>query len=264
MYATLKCLWMYRYFVFTSIINELIGSFSRSKIAGLWVIINPLSQVLIYTLILSNILQAKLPGIEGKYSYAIYLMAGLLAWNLFSEIINRSLVLFIQYGNLLKKMNFPRITLPVIIVGSCGLNNLLLFISMLAIFLVLGHQFSINMFWIIPLTLLVMLLAIGIGLILGVMNVFLRDIGQVVPIILQMLFWFTPIVYPVNILPENIRYLLRFNPLFEITDAYHTVLVYNRMPDLSNLALITVAAVVIAALALFMFRRASAEMADAL
>ncbi len=264
MYTALKCLWMYRFFILTSIVNDLIGSFSRSKIAGLWVIINPLAQVLIYTLILSNILQAKLPGIEGKYSYAIYLMAGLLAWNLFSEIINRSLVLFIQYGNLLKKMNFPRITLPVIVVGSCGLNNLLLFISMLVIFLALGHQFSLAMIWIIPLTLLVMLLALGIGLILGVMNVFLRDIGQVVPIILQMWFWFTPIVYPVNILPENIRSLLRFNPMYEITNAYHTVLVYNRAPDISSLALMAVIAVLVAALALFMFRRASAEMADAL
>ena len=73
----------YRRFIFQSIYNELFSQFVRSKLGGLWVIINPLSQVLIYALILSNILAAKLPGIDNKYAYAIYLMAGLLSWNLF-------------------------------------------------------------------------------------------------------------------------------------------------------------------------------------
>lgn len=264
MLGMLRSLWQYRYFVLSSIRNELVSRFARSKLGGLWIIVNPLSQVLIYALILSNILAAKLPSVDNKYAYAIYLMAGLLAWNLFSEILNRCLMLFIEQGNLMKKMSFPRITLPIIVIGSCGLNNILLFISMLGIFILLGHQFSVVMLWIIPLTLIVMMLALGIGLIIGVMNVFIRDIGQVIPIILQVWFWFTPIVYPDNIIPETYRHLLRLNPMYPITNAYHQVLVYNQAPQLDSLIVISAIACVLMLLSLFLFRRASPEMADML
>jgi lipopolysaccharide transport system permease protein len=264
MLSMFRSLWLYRHFVLSSIRNELVSRFARSKLGGLWMIINPLSQVLIYALILSNILAAKLPGIDNKYAYAIYLMAGLLAWNLFSEITSRCLTLFIEQGNLMKKMNFPRITLPTIVIGSCLLNNILLFISMLGIFALLGHQFSATMLWLVPLTLIVIILALGVGLILGVMNVFLRDIGQAFPIILQVWFWFTPIVYPENIIPESYRYLLALNPMYAISNAYHQVLVYNKTPDIYSLIIITAVASVLALLGLFLFRRASAEMVDVL
>jgi len=260
----LHSLWQYRHFVISSIKNELKSRFARSKLGGLWMLINPLAQVLIYALILSNILAAKLPGIDNKYAYAIYLMAGLLAWNLFSEIVSRCLTLFIEQGNLLKKMSFPRITLPTIVVGSCLLNNVLLFIAMLGVFLVLGHQFSWVMLWLIPLTFIVVMLAIGIGLTLGIINVFLRDIGQAFPIFLQVWFWFTPIVYPVNIIPESYRELLRLNPMYSITDAYHQILAYGKPPLMGDIAIISVIALGLMLLSLFMFRRASPEMVDAL
>lgn len=264
MFGMFNNLWQYRHFVRSSIRNDLVSRFVRSKLGGLWMVINPLSQVLIYALILSNILAAKLPGIDNKYGYAIYLMAGLLAWNLFSEITNRSLNLFIEQGNLMKKMNFPRITLPAIVLGSCGLNNILLFISMLGIFVLLGHKFSFTIFWLIPLTLIVMGLGLGIGLILGVINVFIRDLGQAFPIILQIWFWFTPIVYPENIIPVSYRHLLTLNPMYSVTNAYHQVLVYNKTPELDNLIIVAAIASMLLALGLFLFRRSIAEMVDVL
>ena len=165
-------LWQYRYFVLSSIRNEVTNRFARSKLGGLWMIINPLSQVLIYALILSNVLAAKLPGIDNQYAYAIYLMGGLLAWTLFTEIVGRCLNLFIEQGNLMKKVSFPRITLPSIVVGSCLFNNTLLFVSMLGIFALLDHQFTVVMFWLIPLTFIVSVFAMSTGLILGLMNVY--------------------------------------------------------------------------------------------
>ena len=134
MFGMFRGLWQYRHFVISSIRNEMISRFARSKLGGLWMIINPLAQVAIYALILSNVLAAKLPGIDNQYAYAIYLMAGLLAFTLFSEIISRCLNLFIEQGNLMKKMSFPRITLPTIVAGSCLLNNVLLFVAMLGVF----------------------------------------------------------------------------------------------------------------------------------
>nr|VFK10874.1 MAG: lipopolysaccharide transport system permease protein [Candidatus Kentron sp. LPFa]VFK27309.1 MAG: lipopolysaccharide transport system permease protein [Candidatus Kentron sp. LPFa] len=260
----LHSLWRYRHFILSSIRNDLITRFVRSKLGGLWIIINPLAQVAIYALILSNILGARLPGIDNKYAYAIYLMAGLLAWTLFTEILNRCLNLFIEHGNLMKKMNFPRITLPAIVVGSNLINNGLLLIAMLGIFLLLGHHFSLIMLWLLPLTVILTGFSLGIGLVLGVINVFLRDIGQVIPIILQVCFWFTPIVYPANIIPETYRHWLNLNPIYHFTSAYQNVLVYGRPPQFEGLIVISALTLLLLLLSLFLFRRANEEMMDAL
>ena len=264
MFGMLRSLWQYRHFVLSSIRNELITRFVRSKLGGLWMIVNPLAQVAIYALILSNVLAAKLPGIDNKYAYAIYLMAGLLAWNLFSEIVGRCLNLFIEQGNLMKKMQFPRITLPAIVAGSNLINNALLLIAMLGIFLVLGHSFTAVMFWLLPLIIILTTFAMGVGLVLGVMNVFVRDIGQAIPIILQVWFWFTPIVYSANIIPESYRYLLSFNPMYHFTSAYQEIIVYGRSPQLEGLAIIAAASLTLLMLSLFLFRRSSEEMVDVL
>ena len=264
MFGMFRSLWQYRHFVSSSIRNELVSRFTRSKLGGLWMIINPLAQVAIYALILGNVLAAKLPGIDNKHAYAIYLMSGLLAWTLFSEIIGRCLNLFIEQGELMKKMQFPRITLPAIVVGSNLLNNALLFISMLGIFALLGHNFSIVMLWLIPLTIILTLFALGVGLALGVTNVFVRDIGHAVPIVLQVWFWFTPIVYPVTIIPEDYRHWMILNPIYHFTSAYQDILVYGRPPEVSGLVIIGVSSLLLLLLSLFLFRRSSEEMVDVL
>lgn len=264
MFAMMRSLWDYRGFVVSSIRNDFVARFARSRLGGLWMIIHPLTQVAIYALILSNVLAAKLPGIENKYAYALYLMAGMLAWSLFAEIVGRCLTLFIEQGNLMKKIRFPRITLPVIVVGSSLLNNLLLFLSLLLVFALLGQAPNLQMFWLIPLTLAVVALAAGLGLILGVLNVFVRDIGQIVPIVLQVWFWFTPIVYPVDIIPTELKGTMEANPMYPIVSAYHDVLVYDRVPDLQQIATTATMAIGLVLLGLFMFRRAAPEMVDAL
>lgn len=264
MFALFKSLIAYRGFVFSSIRNEFVARFVRSRLGGLWMVIHPLAQVAIFALILSSVLSARLPGVDNNFVYALYLMSGILAWSLFSEIITRCLTLFIDKGNLMKKISFPRITLPAIVVGSSLLNYTLLFLSLLLVFAILGHVTSLAIAWLLPLTVTLVAMSLGIGLIFGVINVFVRDIGQVAPIILQAWFWLTPITYPVDIIPEQLKSLVAFNPMFTIVTAYHDVLVYGRMPDLQAVAVIAAVSIVLLLMGLFLFRRASAEMVDAL
>lgn len=260
----LRSLWRYRYFILSSIKNDLITRFARSKLGGLWVLINPLMQVAIYALILSNVLSARLPGIENKYAYTIYLTAGLLAWTLFAETVGRFLTLFIENGNLMKKVQFPRITLPAIAVGSNLINNFLLFASIVVIFVLLGHSLNANVFWLIPLTLALSAFAVGAGLILGVFNVFLRDIGLAVPVLLQIWFWFTPIIYPIKIIPEKYHSWMNYNPVYHFTHAYQEILVYGRAPDFGGIVVIGTISLGLLILSLVLFRRASKEMVDVL
>ena len=106
--------------------------------------------------------------------------------------------------------------------------------------------------------------AVGVGLILGVLNVFIRDIGHMVPVLLQFLFWFTPIAYMVNIIPQQYRGWLMFNPLIPIITAYQDVLLYNRSPNWVELSEVAVVAIILLAFSLFLFRKASPEMVDQL
>ena len=259
-----RSLWQYRSFIWSSICNELKSRFARSKLGLLWVLIHPLAQVVIYALILSNVMSAKLPGIENKYAYVIYLMAGQLAWTLFSEIISRLLSLFIDQANLIKKMRFPRVALPAIVLGSSLINNFSLLIATLSIFWFLGHPLAPSMFWLLPLTLLLSAFALGVGLIFAVLNVFLRDVGQVVPIAMQLWFWCTPVIYPATIIPEDYRHWLDFNPIYPIINSYQQVLVYGNGPHLESLYSICTFTLVFIFLGLFLFRRSNEEMVDAL
>lgn len=260
----LKNIWDYRYFIFSAIRNELTSKFIHSKLGTLWVIFNPLAQVMIYALVLSNVLSARLTGIENKFGFSIYLMAGTLGWALFSEIISRSMNLFIDNANLLKKINFPRITLPSIMLGSCLLNNLILLSAIIVIFVFFDHTFNWTILWLAPLTLTIVLFAFGLGLFLGIINVFLRDIGQIIPIVLQILFWFTPIVYPKTIIPPDYLIYLELNPLFPIIEGYHDILLYGKAPDFTSFIHLYILGLFALSIGLFMFRKATPEMVDVL
>lgn len=260
----LSNIWHYRYFICSAIWNNLFAQFTRSKLGALWGIFNPLAQVLIYALVLSHVLAARLPGIDHEFGFSIYLMSGMLGFSLFSDIINRSVHLFLENANLIKKINFPRVTLPCIMLGSCLLNNTILFSAIVIIFSLFDHSFNMTILWLIPLTGTIILFAFGMGLMLGVMNVFIRDISQIVPIILQIMFWFTPIVYPVNIIPEEYLPLLMLNPLFPLIEAYHDVLLYGQAPDLMSMVHLNILGVMTLLLGIFIFKRAGPEMVDVL
>ena len=159
---------------------------------------------------------------------------------------------------------FPKIVLPAITAGTCLLDNLMLFISLLIIFALLGHVPNANIIWLPLLILSTAALSVGVGLILGIFNVFIRDIAQVVPIILQIMFWFTPIVYPLSIIPESYRHYLYFNPMYPLVKAYQNVLVFGTAPDTTLILIVTLFSAGLLLLGFFLFMRANEEMADAL
>jgi lipopolysaccharide transport system permease protein len=112
--------------------------------------------------------------------------------------------------------------------------------------------------------LLTLTFAMSIGLLLGVLNVFMRDIGQVVPVILQAMFWLTPVVYNITILPEHVQHLFKLNPMYPLVTSYQNVLLYNKPPLWNELGVMFVTTVIVGLIALVVFRRASPEMVDAL
>ena len=257
-------LWRYRHFISASILGELKGRFARSRLGLFWSILHPLAQATIFALILAEVLGAKLAGIDNKAAYPIYLMAGLAAWGLFSEILNRCLSVFIEYAGTMKKIAFPRICLPVIVGGGALLNHALLLAAMTVVFLFFGHYPSAT--WLaLPLGMvLIAMFAFGLGVMLGIFNVFSRDVGQVLSVVLQIWFWLTPIVYTRDIVPEHLRWLLELNPMVALVRIYQDALLFERWPDLSTLIAPALIAMVLFAGSFLIFRRASAELVDVL
>jgi lipopolysaccharide transport system permease protein len=208
----------------------------------------------------------KLPGADpnARFAYSIYLCAGILTWGLFAEIVARAQGMFIEQANLIKKISFPRICLPLIVVLNALVNFGIIF-GLFTLFLIASGTFPGPVFLaIIPVLLIQLLLAIGIGMIAGVLNVFFRDVGQFVTIAMQFWFWFTPVVYPATILPPEVRALLGWNPMARLVEAYQEVLVKGAAPDWMALLPVLALALVLCALGLRLFRRRAGEMVDEL
>ncbi len=260
----LMSIWAYRSFILSSIVSEFKLKFARSRLGAFWMILQPLSQVVIYALILSTVMGARLPNINNRYAYALYLLSGTLAWTYFNEIVTRCLTLFVDKANLMKKMKFPRMALLGVVLGSALFNQLMLFCAIVFIFMFLGYFSFDVLLWFPCLIFACTLFATGVGLILGVLNVFMRDLTHIVPIALQLWFWATPIVYPTSIIPEHLRYLLGYNPLSVIVQSYQSLFLYHHVPSGSDLTAVLLISTAVLAVGGWIFHRASPEMVDVL
>ncbi|WP_454564054.1 ABC transporter permease [Pseudomonas sp. AIG] len=254
----------YRGFILGSVQREFQARYRNSLFGALWPIFNPLSMIIVYTVIFSHIMRARLPGVDDGMAYSIYLCAGLLAWGLFSEITLRSQNMFLDNANLLKKISFPRVCLPVIVLINAGINFAIIIGLFLGFLLVTGRWPGMALLALVPLVALQMMLSAGLGMVLGVLNVFFRDVGQLFGICLQFWFWLTPIVYPISILPEWLQNLLQFNPLTNLIASYQNLFLYGQWPLWSSLLPAFVIGAVFCAIGLRLFRQRVGEMVDEL
>ena len=260
----IRALWAYRGFILGSVKREFQTKYRNSLLGAAWNIINPLSMIVVYTLIFSQLMKARLPGVDSTYAFSIYLCTGILTWGLFAEITTRATGMFLEHANLLKKLSFPRLCLPVTVVSNAVLNFGIVF-GLFTLFLLLSGNFPGWAFLaLIPLLLLLVLFAIGIGITLGVLNVFFRDVGQFFGIFLSFWFWFTPIVYPISILPDPVKFLMNFNPMARLMAAFQGVLMTGQWPNWTSLWPVVVLAVVLCVFGLRLFRQRSGEMVDEL
>ena len=246
------------------VIREFRIRYLGSLLGSIWSILNPLAMIFIYTIIFSKIMRAKLAGVNDTMAFGLFLCAGLLTWGYFSELLNRCQYIFIEQANLLKKMKFPRITLPAILFLSSSLNFMIIF-GIFILFLLITHRFpGWSILGFVPLLLMQQGFALGFGVFLGTLNVFFRDIGHFIGIVLQFWFWLTPIVYPITILPDRFQSLIRMNPMSRIVMSYQNIILRNEWPvweDLQLHILISLASMILGA---FIFVRLSGDIVDEL
>jgi lipopolysaccharide transport system permease protein len=260
----ITALYRYRGFVFGSVKREFQTRYRTSMLGALWLILQPLAMIVVYTVIFAEIMRSRMPGAGGTFSYSIYLCAGTLTWGLFSEIVTRGQGVFIDNANLLKKLSFPRIALPVVVSVSALINFGIVF-GLFTVFLVLSGNFpGLTFLGLIPLLIVHIVFSIGLGITLGVLNVFFRDVGQFMTIFMNFWFWFTPIVYPYNSLPEKVKHLLVLNPMADLVVGYQTILLEHKWPNWNLVWPVFVLGLILSAMGLRLFRKHVAEMVDEL
>jgi ABC-type polysaccharide/polyol phosphate export permease len=254
-------------------LRELRGKYKRSVLGWTWSLLNPLSTVLIYSLVFSFFLKIQPPTGDpsGLHNFALFLLCGLLAWNFLSSAMNESMGSLVGNGNLIQKVYFPREVLVVATTGAL-LVSFLIELGVLVVILVAFGNMVIP--WIPVLLLLVAIqtvFVLGIALVLSVLNVYFRDMKHLIGILLQAMFYTAPIIYPIRLVPERavllgwdfpLRDLYELNPLVRLLSAYRDVLYNVRFPQFTDLAYITVWAAVSLGVGLWVFTRLEGRLAE--
>lgn len=260
----LNAVWRYRGFILGNVKREFQAKYRSSMLGGAWAVINPLAMIVVYTVIFAQVMRSRLAGVDNDFAYSIFLCSGVLTWGLFVEITTRAQNVFIENANLIKKISFPRVCLPMIVVANAWVNFSISFGLFLVFLVVSGNLPGLCLVACVPILLIQMTLAIGLGISLGVLNVFFRDVGQFFGVVMQFWFWFTPVVYPASALPAWLHPYLQWNPMTPVVTSYQGILVYRQWPHWGELAWPALLAVLSCLCAAQLYRKHVGEMVDEL
>ncbi|MDZ7761275.1 MAG: ABC transporter permease [Desulfovermiculus sp.] len=242
--------------------RDYIERYAGSVLGSIWAFIWPLVPLFIYIVVFGQFMGGRLPGDSSVYSYSIYVSAGLIPWMCFSSCITRGCNIFLEKKDIISKV---QVSLPslFLFVHLSEIITLVITFGFFAVFLLIAdYEFSRHLLFLPVVLYLQQILAFGLGLFAGTLTVFIRDLKEVVDITLQLWFWFTPLVYVADILPEIVKNLLIFNPAFIITESYHRIFVYNDYPAFSSLLVLTLIAHAIVFGAYLVFRVLEKDVRD--
>lgn len=253
--------------------RRLISAFVRQDIRGRyvasvlglsWAVIQPLALLLLYTFVFSSILRLRYGQSDSTASFGAYLFCGLLPWFAVSDSLTRAANVVIANGNLIKKVIFPSDILPVYVVVSAIVIE---FIG-LGVFFVVLLLSRAGLGWecllLVVVIVLQFLLTTGMAWLLASLNVFLRDVGQLLGLGLTIWLFLTPVFYPENLIPEQFRLVLTLNPMFYVVDAYRDLIMEQRLPAGSHLATLALMGVVVFVIGHWFFQRSSKAFIDVL
>lgn len=244
----LKELYDYREMIFSLIRKELRGRYKGSVLGFMWTFINPLFQLLVYTFVFSFILPSAID------QYYLFLFVALIPWLFFSTSLTGGASCIRAQKDMVNKIYFPRIVLPIAYVTSMLVNMLLSFIVVVVVILFSGRGFNPVAILYFPLAVLMeYVLALGFALVFSAVTVFFRDMEYILGIVTMAWQFLTPIMYPIELVPERFRVVYNLNPMTPIISMYRSIFYYGEIPDVSSLLLGTVFATALLCIGLVVF-----------
>ena len=250
-------LWEYRDLLYFLTWREISIRYKQTLLGFAWAIIQPLMTMIVFTVFLGKF--AKMPSDGVPYPVFSYL--GLLPWSYFANALTRSSSSLVANANLLSKVYFPRLLVPLSGTLSALVDFTIAFLVLAALMLWYGIVPSASALALIPLVVLTALASIGVGLWLAALNVRYRDVQHAIPFLVQIWMYATPVVYPSSIVPSRWRILFALNPMTGIIEAYRST-VLGRPTDWAALAVSTGAIAVLLVFGIWRFSRMEREFAD--
>lgn len=230
MISTIKELYEYREMISSLVKKELRGKYKGSVLGFLWSLLIPLFQLVIYTVVFSVFMRS---GIEKFY---IFLFVALVPWLFFNSCISGGAMSIVQQKNLVEKIYFPRMVLPIAYTISYFINMLLSFIIVFVALFIGGIGINLSVIWYLPIIMLIeFIMGIGGALLFSAMTVYFRDLEYILNIVTMAWMYMTPILYPLEQVPEEIRQFLFLNPMTAVIIAFRDILFYQRAPEMQTL-----------------------------
>lgn len=237
----------------------------RGQLLGVaWLIIHPLCLIVVFSTVFSHLMHARLGANGSPYAYTVYLIGGMLAWNLFANTLARLSTVYSSRAHLIRKVPVSLGLMPLHVLAV----ELVVYAISTALYagylLVIGFPFTAA--WLALPVVIVLLgaFAYGIGIVLGMLEVFLPDARNIVTVALQFGFWMTPVVYLPEILPPWARGLLSLNPVYWAVDAVHVIVLGGQLPAPAPLLALALLAAALLWCARWMKRRLERELRDLL
>ena len=253
-----KEIWKYRELLYFLTKREIQVRYKQTVLGGLWAIIQPFFTMVVFTLFFGRLAKMPSDGIP----YPIFVYAGLLPWTYFANALSASGNSLVGSANLISKVYFPRIIIP----GSSSLAGLLdFFVAMLVLFVMMAYYDFVPGAEILLFPFLVgltFLCAVGVGLWLSALNVQYRDIRYVIPFLIQLWMFVSPVIYPVSLVPQKYQWALALNPMGGVIEAYRASLLGHMPVDWFLLGISTVIIIMIFTSGMYYFRRMEKTFAD--
>lgn len=244
----LREIYEYREMIFSLIKRDLRGRYKGSVLGFLWTFLNPLFQLVVYTMVFSVIMRA------GYDDYYLFLFVALIPWIFFSTSVSGGASCIWAQKDMVNKIYFPREVLPIAYVTCQLVNMLLSFVVVFAVLIVTGHGFNFVAMLYFPIIALVeYLLALGLTLIVSAVTVFLRDVEYILGIIMMAWQFLSPVMYGVDMIPEEVRPIFAINPMTPILVAYRDIFYYKEIPQINTLLQATLLGIVLLGIGVVVF-----------
>jgi ABC-2 type transport system permease protein len=247
----MRNLYLYRDLVGALVARELKVRYRRSTIGFVWTMLQPLLTMLVLQLVFSALFRFNLPN------YPIYALAGILFWNFFSQSIVSSMNSLRGNAQLLQKLPVPKAVFPLATVISGVINLGFALVPLFGMLIVTGHPLRPALLFVPVAVLIAALFTLGAGLLLSPLAVFFQDVVELVGVVLMLLMYLTPVFYPMDIVPESFRWVVRFNPVRSILEVFRDPIYQGEVPPLTHLTVAVVIAMLALALGAWAFRRSS-------
>ncbi len=248
----------YRELLYFLVMRDIKAKYKQTVLGVSWAVLQPLSLMLVFTVVFSIFAQIPSDGLP----YAAFSYCALLPWQFFAGALNRGVGSLLGSQGLIQKVYFPREIIVLAVVASSMVDfaiGVLLLAGLLSYF---NLPMALESLWILPVFLIQVCFVVGLILILAPLNVFYRDIGLVIPLVIQLWMYATPIIYPVSLVPAWLRPYYALNPMAGVIDAYRKILLHHSPPDFTSLSVAAGVSSLALVAGLLYFKRVEFKLAD--